>query len=710
MNTLIKVVVTTLGITFLSACGGGGESSDVEVPLDNTTPTQPKNNAPVAIAGDDFSVAIATNITLDASASSDPDGDTLTYQWALVSSPENTIIDLTTNVSQSFALNVAGTYEFSLIVNDGTDSSNSDLLTVTVYKPNTLPVAVITGDETGYQGQELQFSASSSSDDDGDSLTYTWSFISMPEGSTVESSVLTATTDTAFVADVTGEYHIQLVVNDGLEASLPVTLIIVVELNLPPEVTAEIDIPFPFGGEAHIYSQATDPDTVELTYLWEIMNVPDGSELLGFNYDKPYLTFIPDVPGDYSAKVIVNDGFTSTESEIVSVIVNEPFEYIQSLSAQTIYYGKINTPILLDFSKSVSPEGKELDYSWRVLRGPGGSRPSLTRSIVDEAETEFKADVQGSYLLSVTASDESGASVTKEMYVTLFSESINLVPTAITDNIHYVKLGDMVELDARKSIDTENDLINYEWIIGYQPPGSDLVVEKPNSVNFSVTPELPGFYHIRVETTDEMSSGNGFSVGWFYVYENKAISKAFTEEEIYAKTGETITLNGTKSVGISEDVTVAWSLINSPYNSSSVLVNADTLSPTFDVDAEGKFVFQLMLKNGVDIVSVEHLIVRARNNAIPIAHAGDDMSVDSAQVIQLSASESIDSEGDSLTYNWAVVGVEGTFSTLPVFDNNEVEKPELNLPSDFTGQVVIGLTVSDSESVSLRDEMVITVD
>jgi PKD domain len=45
------------------------------------------NAAPVADAGPDHSGRVNTTVTLDGSASSDADGDDLTYQWSVVSKP-----------------------------------------------------------------------------------------------------------------------------------------------------------------------------------------------------------------------------------------------------------------------------------------------------------------------------------------------------------------------------------------------------------------------------------------------------------------------------------------------------------------------------------------------------------------------------------------------------------------------------------------------
>ena len=64
---------------------------------------------------------------------------------------------------------------------------------------------------------------SASSDVDGDGLTYSWSLISQPVGSTTALSSTTIVAPTLFI-DQPGTYTVQLIVNDGTVDSAPVTV------------------------------------------------------------------------------------------------------------------------------------------------------------------------------------------------------------------------------------------------------------------------------------------------------------------------------------------------------------------------------------------------------------------------------------------------------------------------------------------------------
>ncbi|MEQ9090732.1 MAG: PKD domain-containing protein [Balneola sp.] len=127
------------------------------------------NSAPIADAGKDQSVIAtgqATSITLNGSASSDADGDALSYSWILNGS------EVATGVSPTVQLAV-GSYIYTLTVTDPAGESSSDNVTVEVL--NVAPEAVINAGNA-VLGSSVSFSGSASSDANGDDLSYAWDF------------------------------------------------------------------------------------------------------------------------------------------------------------------------------------------------------------------------------------------------------------------------------------------------------------------------------------------------------------------------------------------------------------------------------------------------------------------------------------------------------------------------------------------------------
>jgi hypothetical protein len=190
----------------------------------------------VAAAGPDQTAPLYATALLDGSASSDADGNDLTYQWLILSTPSGSAATLSdpTGVTTTFDIDLPGEYVIQLIVNDGIADSAPD--TVKISTSNSPPVADAGPDQTVAVGSTVQLNASGSSDSDGDPLTYAWSLTAKPSGS--GAVILPSNTvNPSFLADVPGSYVAQLIVNDGTADSDPDTVEITATEALPTRIT-----------------------------------------------------------------------------------------------------------------------------------------------------------------------------------------------------------------------------------------------------------------------------------------------------------------------------------------------------------------------------------------------------------------------------------------------------------------------------------------
>jgi hypothetical protein len=178
------------------------------------------NSAPIANAGADQNVPTKTLTTLNGIASSDTNGDALTYKWSFTSMPTGSLVSLSnpTTASPTFTPDIDGTYIAQLIVNDGTVDSSADLITVIASKSNSAPIANADVDQSVNLNTVVNLDGSKSTDADSDGLSYLWSFVSKPADSTATLDNTTVVNPT-FRADVTGSYVLSLIVSDGLISS-----------------------------------------------------------------------------------------------------------------------------------------------------------------------------------------------------------------------------------------------------------------------------------------------------------------------------------------------------------------------------------------------------------------------------------------------------------------------------------------------------------
>ena len=182
------------------------------------------NTAPIANAGTPQTVHLNTSVTLNGSASTDADGDSLYYSWSVVNLPNGsnlTTIENNTSMVASFTPDVIGSYTFSLNVTDGIAQDNNT--TEILVTNNNLPTAVISKViNVAAFNTAVQLDASNSSDPEGDTLTYRWTQLS---GTDVTGGVgyLTGVSPLFNTPQVEGLLDFNLTVSDGTDTSEPVT-------------------------------------------------------------------------------------------------------------------------------------------------------------------------------------------------------------------------------------------------------------------------------------------------------------------------------------------------------------------------------------------------------------------------------------------------------------------------------------------------------
>jgi len=158
----------------------------------------------------------------------------------------------------------------------------------------------------------IQLDGSTSSDLDGDPITYTWNFIGKPIGSNPILSDNRAV-NPIFNADRAGVYILQLVVNDGVVNSPidTVTITINSNQNTAPIANAGTDQTLLRGEDGTFVqldgSASIDLDGDPISYEWRFILKPLGSTA---TLDNPYTmnpSFWADVPGDYYVLLIADD-------------------------------------------------------------------------------------------------------------------------------------------------------------------------------------------------------------------------------------------------------------------------------------------------------------------------------------------------------------------------------------------------------------------
>jgi hypothetical protein len=456
------------------------------------------NSAPVANAGTNQSVVLGT-VTLDGSASSDNNGDALTYKWTLLNKPTSSAATLSsgTSAKPTFSADIAGVYVFSLQVNDGKVDSAVVTVSVTASAANVAPVANAGANQSVVLGT-VTLDASTSSDANGDTLTYKWALLSKPTNSNAVLAAATSAKPT-FTADTAGVYVFSLQVNDGkLDSPVITTTVTASAANVAPVANTGPIQSVSTGLVTLDGSGSTDANNDTLTYKWVLVGKPIGSAAVLSSTTSAKPTFTADVVGVYVASLVVSDGKLSSDTAITTVTVSAAnvAPVANAGAYQNVVAGNTAT---LDGSASSDANGDALTYKWVMISKP------LTSTAVLSSDTAtrptFLADRSGTYVFSLQVSDSKVSSALS--YVTISAGAANVAPVANAGVAQTVARGATVTLDGSASSDANGDTLIYTWTMTYRPTDSAANLGAgTNLVRPTFTADVAGVYVLTLMVND----------------------------------------------------------------------------------------------------------------------------------------------------------------------------------------------------------------
>jgi PKD repeat protein/flagellar hook assembly protein FlgD len=310
----------------------------------------PANNPPIANAGPDVNAVSATLFRLNGSASYDPDADLITYAWSTQSIPSGSVAALaqTDQYNPSFTPDQPGNYIFQLITNDGLQNSSPDYVTVLVTTPTAPPSANAGPDREARVSVPISLDGKASSDPQGSTLAYHWTFAQKPPGSVLGDGAISnsAGAVATFTPDVAGTFLLLLTVNNGVSNGTDTTQVVVVPSNAKPIADAgadqatRVNVAITLDG-----SRSSDPDTPTgaLVYQWALVSRPTASNLTTANITSASAAvagLAPDALGRYVLRLTVGDGSHTDSDNTVIHVENTP---PQVTITKPINGGSVNT-------------------------------------------------------------------------------------------------------------------------------------------------------------------------------------------------------------------------------------------------------------------------------------------------------------------------------------------------------------------------------
>ncbi|HYI07797.1 MAG TPA: discoidin domain-containing protein [Thermoanaerobaculia bacterium] len=692
----------------------------------------PRNQAPSAAAGDDQTIELPAEATLNGSITDDglPAGQTLAVSWSKLAGPGTVTFAVASAATTTAAFSAAGTYTLQLSVSDGELTATDDVV-VDVQPQNSAP-AVNAGSGATVRlpaGVSLTGTASDDGLPAGSTLTTAWSVASGPGTVTFANANAPETTATFSIA---GDYVLHLTANDSRLSVTDDVTITVLPANNEPVASAgddasiaiganlltnggneaalaggrisgwtgqnfqRADAPLPAEGEWQFHAVAAG----ELTQDIDVARLPAGTSfrfagamhgagsiVVEYRNDSGVLDTFDSGAASATQWTRVADtrpAPASTTTIRVRLASNGSASF-DALSLRT----SDAAAVPLDGTATDDGIPAALDVQWSKVSGPadvvfGDAAQAATFAAFTEA---------GTYVLRLTAEDsELSASDDVTVTVTLAAE-----PPAVDAGADQT-----VRLPATASLAATvgGDAVTVQWSLasgaGTVTFGDDDAAA--TTASFSAA----GIYVLRVSATGAEQTIHDEVV--------VTVQSANGAPLVNAGAAQTITLPATATLtGVATDPdgqlpALAWSRISGP--GTVTFANPASAATTASFSAAGDYVLRLTATDG-ELSAFDEVTVTVKPapvNLAPIVSAGEDLQTTPGTDAPLNGSVTDDGlpEDAALAIQWSSVSGPGTVDFAQPNDAGTTAR------FSAAGTYVLRLTASDT-ALSASDEVTVVV-
>jgi|GEM_PF-469571 len=461
------------------------------------------NAAPVPAFDLPTYLAPEQSLTLDAGASSDPDGDELAYSWELSDGRQ------LSGPVQEVSFSTPGTYTITLTANDGEQVDNSVQTLAREVIVNAAPEPRIAA--TDFTNNPIvTFDASGSTDADQQIEAYEWDF---GDGNTSTGSVPTHTYTRH------GTYTVTLTVDDGTNvpnSRQSTTHQIRVNKNPVAQATAPA-IVAPGQPIALDASASTDPDGDPLRFSWSHNGTEIGSDAR--------TEYTINQPGQHNLNVTVRDDTPFEDaSDNASVTVRVNHAPVIAYQMDPVVTAPGQTTIF-DATSTYDTDNENLDIRWEFSDGISLDGASVQREFGEPGEVYFTIIADDGEGLSNSVTTQTG------------SIRVNQEPVLVTET--RIRSNDMtVLLDASESYDPDGDNLRYTWTL---PDG-----QTRTGSAFRWTAPEPGVHAISLRIDDTEDLSNSRVTERIEILINRA-PVAVVDEVIESCTDQVIIFSGARS-------------------------------------------------------------------------------------------------------------------------------------------------------------------
>lgn len=633
--------------------------------------------------------------------------------WAKTHIDLSEVANATYSFPPSFGLNKIYRYEWNYSVDPSASSEvNGNNIALTgspsffseekvVDQVNRSPVADAGKNETLIlPSNSTTLNGSKSMDPDGTIVSYKWTKTAGPSTFAIDDPNVVQTNLTGLVS---GTYTFTLVVTDDKGATSADN--VVINVNSPsnrfPIANSgnNLTITLPQNDVILDGSSSSDPDGTISSYKWTKKSGP--STFVINNSDNAKANAAELGSGTYVFTLTVTDNNGASSSSDVTVTVNSiPNKAPVANAGKKQIITLPEDRVTLDGSLSSDDDGKIAKYKWVKKSGP--SSFSIEHS--DQVKTELSKLVEGTYVITLTVTDDGGASASAD--VTIIVEGIkNKLPIAKAGNDQTIILPiNKVTLDGSLSNDEDGQITGYKWSKKSGP--SAFTIENISAAKTPIINLTQGIYVFTLTVTDneKVESTDDVIITVKPAVNQSPLADAGSDTTIVLP-GSSLALDGSKSSD--KDGTIKsykWAQQGGP----SVASFSDATSVRTMVNGLVSGVYDFILTvtdiDGAKTTDEIKVTVKKEDNKLPIVKLPGDTTITlPVDSLVLDGSASFDPDGKLESYKWTKISGP---NSVKIQQADEVR----TLVKDLTaGTYVFALSVEDNLGGTAQGQAIVTV-
>ncbi len=566
------------------------------------------------------------------------------YDNALAYSVDPSVVD--TGKTGSYTL------VYTAVDSSGNEATAVERVVTVVAAPNQAPVANA-GADTTVQVNSPATLTGSGTDTDGTIASYSWS---------ENGTVLASTASFSYTPTTVGDHTLTLTVtdNDGASATDTVVVTATAIPNVAPTANAGADTSVQVNSPVTLTGSGTDTDGTIVSYSWS----ENGSVLA----TTASFSYTPSTEGTHTLTLTVtdNDGASATDTVVVTATAIPNVAPTANAGADTSV--QVNSPVTLTGS-GTDTDGTIASYRWTE----NGSVLATTASF------SYTPSTEGTHTLTLTVTDNDGASATDDVVVTatlpaaykiVFVSNSTVVPRNLDANLFTQGL-----LALASVVDGNGNTVT-DAVPSFDISGIDLNAPGTYALDFSFTDPfgrlVTNTLSVVVKNFAPLATSDNITV------DQDSANNAITLMASDANQGDTLTYTYTQPA----NGTVSGTAPNVSYTPNTTYTGSDS--------------FTFTVSDGIaESTGTISITVTPTPNAAPTANAGADTSVQVNNDVILIGSGT-DTDGTIASYSWTengtVLASTASFSYTPT----------------TVGDHTLTLTVTDNDGASATDTVIVT--